>query len=280
MIFACILAASFLAHVHADTCPVPANAGTQKAWNDCGKVGSFCLDSADYVRDAVVQVVCIPQPGADAGAFQAACTGDGLSWNDGKSGCNVDFRAVNSSAVDKNGNSVEGVEPLTRCTNELGGQGDDKKTCKTWSEYALLDVGNAGSTWKNVNQWKEGDPATCGSKWFTSTTDTLTDKHNAWKDWLGPRCCGSVKNLACVTGNGDGLTAEEEAAANPLNSAGAAKSDNKVNIGAILGGICGPLFGILGYLGWKNEQKKKNKNKTSNVAPTNAVAEAEASAKI
>ena len=113
------------------------------------------------------------------GAFQAACTGDGLSWNDGKSGCNVDFRAVNSSAVDKNGNSIEGVEPVTRCTNELGGQDDGIKTCKTWSEYALLDVWNEVSTWKNVNQWKEGDAATCGSKWFTSTTGTLTDRHNA-----------------------------------------------------------------------------------------------------
>ena len=60
--------------------------------------------------------------------------------------------------------------------------------------------------------------------------------------------------------------------------AGDSKSEDKVNIGAIIGGICGPLFGILGYFGWKNEQKKKNKK--SNVAPNSAVAQADASAKI
>ena len=266
-VFAFILAAFFLTHVHADNCPAPVDAGMQKAWNDCGKVGSFCLDSADYVQDAVFQVVCKPQPGADAGAFKLACSGDGLSWDDGKSGCNVDFRAANSSAVDKNGNSIEGLEPLTRCTNELGGKDGGQKTCKTWSEYALIDASNAASVWKNVNQWKEGDAATCGSKWFIEQS-TLTDKHNALKDWLGPRCCGSVKNLACVTGNGDGLTAEKEAAANPANANSATKSDSGGGPGAaVIGGAVAAVLvvGGLAVMYWK---KKQGGGSTQQVKPT------------
>ena len=54
-----------------------------------------------------------------------------------------------------------------------------------------------------------------------------------------------------------------------------------INWGAIIGGICGPLFGILGYASWRNEQNKK-KSKKSDVMPAagSAVAQAEASAKV